>query len=177
MPITKEQIRKRILEKRNALSQKEVKEKSEKIMRKLEQWKEFQRAKVVMFYVSKGKEVHTHTLFKTWLEKKIVCVPYVANEEMFVSRIDGFEELEKGSFDVLEPVKIKPVLRNDIDVVLVPGIAFDKRGYRIGYGLGYYDMFLKGLQAKKIGLAYKFQIVQKIPKEPHDVKMDKVITD
>ncbi|MBW2999653.1 5-formyltetrahydrofolate cyclo-ligase, partial [Candidatus Woesearchaeota archaeon] len=71
----------------------------------------------------------------------------------------------------------RPILKSEIDLVILPGAAFDKKGNRIGSGSGYYDIFLKGMDCPKIALCFDFQIVKKIPAEEHDVKADKVITD
>jgi len=174
----KSELRKKILEKRRGLSQKESGERSEKIIEKLKETKEFEEANTILFYVSTDNEVCTHDLIRECLQNgKTIAVPYVANEEIMISKINSFKDLRKGAYGVLEPTWIIPILRSDLDLAVVPGIAFDKKKNRVGYGLGYYDIFLKGLKCPKIGLAFDFQIVDKIDTEKHDVKLDKVLTD
>ena len=110
-------------------------------------------------------------------------MPYVINDDLklHVSELKDFNELEPKTFEILEPKE--PYTRefnpDKLDLVIVPGIVFDKKGHRIGYGYGYYDRFLKllGKNVKKIGFAFEFQLVDKIPEEQHDVPMDVVITE
>lgn len=174
----KSELREKILEKRRSLSQEEVIEKSKKIIEKLEGTKEFKEANTILLYVSTDNEVCTHDLInKCLLNGKTVVVPYIANEEIMVSKINSLKDLREGAFGVLEPTWIIPILRSDLDLAIIPGVAFDKKGNRVGHGLGYYDIFLQGLECPKIAMAFDFQIVDKIKTEKHDMKLDKVLTD
>ena len=98
---------------------------------------------------------------------------------LYHSEIKDFSDLEIGTFGVLEPKEecIRPVMPEKLDIVIVPGLAFDLQGNRIGYGGGFYDGFLKGLSAPKIALAYEWQIVNCVPSDEHDVKVDKIVTE
>ena len=171
----KESIKKNILEARNSLSPNQIKEKSRVIKRNLLDMEQFQNAGVIHCYISKGSEVFTHYLMselgKTWI------IPCLQNNSLKSCKFDGFQDLRKGNFGILEPKKIEIFPEEKIELVIVPGIAFDTRGYRLGYGKGYYDRFLKNLNAIKIGLAYDFQIVNNVPEEKHDVKVDGIITE
>ncbi|MBW2993077.1 5-formyltetrahydrofolate cyclo-ligase [Candidatus Woesearchaeota archaeon] len=171
----KESIKKNILEARNSLSLKQIKEKSRIIKKNLLDMEQFQNADVIHCYISKESEVSTHDLIsglgKTWI------IPCLQNNCLESCRFNGFQNLKKGSFGILEPKKIERFPEERIKMVLVPGIAFDTRGYRLGYGKGYYDRFLKNSNAVKIGLAYDFQIVNNVPEEKHDVKVDCIITE
>src|SRR5690606_25232452 len=91
----------------------------------------------------------------------------------------SLEELSPGTFGVMEPPEKEEIVLKDIDVVVVPGVAFDRNGYRIGYGAGYYDNFLPKLKsdAKNIAVAFEMQLRDLIPVESHDVKMDMIITE
>lgn len=115
---------------------------------------------------------------------KRVIVPITdrANKRLVFSELKApNRELEKGAFGILEP-KVefrKPVPLEEADVVLVPGVAWDRRGYRIGYGAGYYDRSINSLQkhTTKIGLAYEFQIVPSIPTIRYDRRVDDIVTE
>jgi len=173
----KDEIREKILEKRSKLEKSKIIEKGNLVKEKLFSLEEYKKAKTVMFFVSFRKEAYTQDMIKEALKDKIVVVPKVKKFELIPCRIKDFLELATGYSGVLEPVRIDEVDLNDIDIVLVPGIAFDKRGYRIGYGKGYYDNFLKNVRALKIGLCMDFQIVDNIPEKEWDVKMDVVVSE
>jgi len=169
-------IRKQTLEKRNALTKDDIKVKSLKIKEKLFSSHSYKAAKTIMFYVSIGSEVSTEEMIKESLEEKKVCVPITLNHNIIPSLIESFEDLDKkGKYNIPEPSVIKKINKDKIDLVIVPGVVFDKELHRIGYGQGYYDKFMSDIKAKKIGLAFNIQIVDIIPKEEFDVKLDKVI--
>ncbi len=132
-----------------------------------------------MFFVSFGSEVYTHEMIKEALKNKVVVVPKLKNNSFLPYRIDDFNELNfKNKYNILEPENYnKKIDKNKIDLVVVPGIAFDKKGHRIGYGKGYYDVFLSDMKSAKIGLAFNIQIVDALPIEEHDVKLNKVVTE
>ena len=179
----KEKIRKEILAKRDSLSEEEKLEKNTKIKNALYSLEEFRKAKSIMFYVSFNNEVDTREIIKELLEKKEkkVIVPYVleGNKMLQVSKINDFNNLEPGTKGILEPKKeiVEGFDTESIDLVIVPGTAFDRKGNRIGFGYGYYDIFLEGSNAKKIALAYDVQLVENIETEDHDVPVEVVITD
>lgn len=171
-------LRKKILEKRNKLTRKQIIKKSNIIKEKLFSLPDYEKAKKILFYVSFGSEVDTHDMIKESLKIKKVVVPKVKDHELILSRIHSFSELSYGKYKILEPVKIKKIDVKKVDLIIVPGIVFDKKGYRIGYGKGYYDGLLKRFDhAKKIGLAFKLQIVDSIPAEEHDIRVDKIISE
>ena len=174
----KQELRKRILEKRNSLAKEEIKEKSKIIKEKLFSLEEYKKAKKILFYISFGSEVDTHDMIKESLKIKKTVVPKCRNHELELSRIHSFDELEEGYCKILEPVKIKKIDEKIVDLIIVPGIVFDRKGDRIGYGKGYYDRLLTRFpHVKKIGLAFSLQIVDSIPTEEHDIKVDRVITE
>lgn len=181
----KRALKHEIFEKRKALSKEEVKEKSLKIKENLFSLEEFKKAKNIMFYVSFNNEAGTREAIKELLAKKekTVVVPYVLENYpiLQLSELKNFDELEEKTFGILEPKElyIREFNYEKLDLVIVPGIVFDKKGYRIGYGHGYYDRFLKTLKkgVKKIGLAFELQVVDEIPEEEHDVPVDIVVTE
>ena len=187
----KRKLRQEFLKKRDSLSRDEIKSKSERIEKRLFSLPEFQRAKTVMFYVSFRSEVETEKMIRNALNlKKRIVIPVVDGEKIVVSEIKNLKkELTKGSFGIREPKKEfrRRVNQKEIDLVVVPGVVFDKRGGRLGYGRGYYDRFLRSKsissrmsrshQCALIGLAFDLQIARKIPLVEEDVKVDKIVTE
>lgn len=172
-------IRKKTLEKRLGGSKKEFKQRSHEIIRKLLVTRIFQKSKNILFYMPIQNEVDTKPLIELVLKKdKNVMVPRVEDEKtMEAYKISSLGDLIVGKFGILEAKKsCEKFQKKDIDLVVIPGIAFDESGHRIGFGQGYYDTFLKGIRARKIALAYDFQIVENIPREEHDITMDLIIT-
>jgi 5-formyltetrahydrofolate cyclo-ligase len=178
-------LKNQILEKRNSLTKEEIKEKSDLIKSNLYSLQEFKEAKNILFYVSFNSEVGTQTVIKELLKNKggKIIVPYVAKNDpiLQLSELGDFNELEPRTFNILEPKQsyIKEFNPEKLDLIIIPGVVFDLKGQRIGYGYGYYDRFLKTLRkkTKKIGLAYELQIVEKIPEERHDIPVDVVVSE
>lgn len=180
----KDKIRREILGKLRSQNIRERNRRSQQIKRGLFKDKDFQRAESVMFYVSKDYEVNTREMIEEArkLGKRVVVpVAKPRKKGLILSEItDPKNQLHKGPFGIDEPKPeyIKAVSIKDIDVLVVPGIAFDKKGNRIGHGVGYFDRFLRCLPEKipTIGLAFKFQLVKRIKTLPWDVPVTKVIT-
>ncbi|VVC01656.1 Phosphoribosylglycinamide formyltransferase [uncultured archaeon] len=143
---------------------------------------EFEKASCILLYASKGGEVHTDGIIESALSLgKSVVLPATNKEEKTLAlyRIKSTAELTRGAFGIMEPprrpeAKVEP---GEIDLVVVPGVSFDRRGQRIGYGMGYYDSLLGQFRCRKIGLAYDMQIVERIPEEPHDIAVDMIVTE
>jgi 5-formyltetrahydrofolate cyclo-ligase len=182
--VTKEQIRKHILAALRRQNSAQRSAESDQIKRRLFKEKCFKQAVSVMFYVSKPYEVDTSVMIEEALKlgkKVIVPVTNIKEKKLIPSEIRYPEkELAKGPFGILEPKKkyIKTVMPNEIDMVIVPGIAFDRKGNRIGHGQGYFDRFLKYLPKRTptIGLAFKLQLVRRIKAFPWDIPVTKIIT-
>lgn len=175
----KNQLKDKILEKRNSLSKEEIAEKSRKIEDALFSLEQFKKSKTIMFFVSFNSEVYTHNMIKKSLKTKTTIIPKVMHSEIEPSVIMDFDNLiPSGKFGILEPIEIMKIAYKNIGLVLVPGIAFDREGHRIGYGFGYYDKFLRKVpKAVKIGLCFDFQVVDKVPREMHDVPVDFILTE
>jgi len=152
---------------------------SRKIMGLLFSLKEYKEAKTVLFYLSKGSEVQTKEMIKKTLKDKEICLPVTdkLSHNIVICRFNGFDGLHQGAYGILEPKDLQIVDLFEIDLVIIPGIAFDRTGARIGHGKGYYDKLLKNLGIPKIALAFSSQIVEEIPREDHDVDVDKIITE
>jgi 5-formyltetrahydrofolate cyclo-ligase len=179
----KHKIRENIKELLKAHSELEKSEKSDIIKHKLFNEEIFKKANVVMFYVSLKDEVDTLPMIDEALSAgKRVCVPVILKEEMklIVGEIkDRKMDLERRHFGIYQPKKdrVREIPLKDIDLVVVPGIAFDKKNVRLGRGHGYYDRFLCGLQkeTKIIGLAFRFQVLDDLPQDSHDIPVWKII--
>lgn len=175
-------IKNKILVIRDAQSSEEILCKSLQIEKNLLGLEEFDKAKMVMFYISKGSEVHTRRMIKEAMKRgKRVAVPVTKldERELAVSELLDFDELTPGAFDVPEPKDPKLISAGEVDLIVVPGIAFDMRGYRLGYGLGFYDRFLSSVREDAIivALAYDSQVLDEMPNERHDVPADAIITE
>ncbi len=184
----KRQIRAEARRLRRALSDK--KERSDKIAAAVRGLPEYIDAKTIMFYVDAGSEVHTRPLIDEVLRRGLqhgrrVVVPYCHGDELRLFRLEDMAELAPGTLGIEEPLPRfrdlpeKSVGTAEIDLVLVPGVAFDPRGRRIGQGKGYYDRFLATLESrtKLVALAYQCQIFSSIPTDPYDFPIDIVVTE
>lgn len=177
-------IRKKILALLKNQKEEERQRKSLLIKDKLFRLSVFKKAKKVMFYISSEREVDTAPMIKEAIEKgKEVAVPVtLMNEkELAVSLISGNEqELEIGPLGIKQPIELhlKPINLENIDLVVVPGLAFDRKGNRLGRGGGYYDRFLKKLPdtISTVGLAFDFQIVENLPLSSFDVKVQALLS-
>src|SRR3989338_4513151 len=140
----KKLLKESILAKRNALSGDEIFDKSNKIKISLFTLENYKKSRTIMFFVSFNSEVYTHQMIKDSLGEKRVVVPKVTGHEIEPSFIIDMDNLvPTGKFGIPEPIEIMKIAYKNIDMVLVPGIAFDREGHRIGYGFGSYDKFLK----------------------------------
>lgn len=175
----KNQLKGPIVEKRNSLSKEEILAKSIQIKNRLFGLQQYMNSRTIMFFVSFNSEVSTHDMIKEALKNKTVVVPKVAHHEIEPSVIIDFGNLvQSGKFGILEPIETMKIAYKNIGMVLVPGIAFDGEGHRIGYGFGYYDKFLRKVpKAVKVGLCFDFQVADLIPHEEHDVPVDFIVTD
>ncbi len=112
-----------------------------------------------------------------WPPDRKIALPRVAGDQLILHWVTGPDDLVKGHFGILEPSSSAPVADpNGLDLILVPGIAFDREGGRLGRGRGYYDRLLAGASAFKVGVCFDSQIVPEVPREPHDIRMDAVVT-
>lgn len=138
----------------------------------------FRRADVVLAYWSMDDEVYTHDFVCKWADRKTILLPCVWGEELDIRYFDGKEKLCPGEgYAIPEPVGRLFTELDRIDMILVPGIAFTGSGERIGRGKGYYDKILKQTKAYKLGICFDFQLLEELPMEEHDVKMDRVVCD
>ncbi|MBM4141538.1 MAG: 5-formyltetrahydrofolate cyclo-ligase [Nitrospira sp.] len=180
----KKKLRKEIIEIRNSIPSLERKKKDLRIIKKLITMPEFKKAYTVLFYASFRTEVNTIDMMKESLKMgKRVVLPKVDKDrhKLNLYEIKDTGELSLGYSGIPEPFLSDERLIdiNDIDLMIIPGIGFDYSGNRLGYGAGYYDALLFSMHEKipLIALAYEEQLVQSIPSEHHDIKVDIIVTD
>ncbi len=179
---TKERLRSLLLETRREMTFEDVWKRSAIIQRRLIETKAFRSARHIALYSSCQNEVITDDLFHKAREKgKKVFYPRVFRgaEVMVFLPVRSLDELNPGAFDIREPANRadRAVDPKTLDLVVLPGVAFDRRGARLGFGKGFYDRALAGTKKTLVALAYDFQVVERVPTEPHDVMMDAVITE
>ncbi len=154
---------------------------SDTICLKIMNMDEYARANTVMAYCPINNEVDTSLLLEDCIESKKLALPKTdaVNKTIMPCLVKSLADLKEGSYRIMEPSDSCEILQNEeIDLIIIPLVAFDKRGTRLGYGGGYYDRLLKNMQnVKKIGIAFAVQELDSIPKEEHDVRMDMVITE
>ena len=175
----KTRLKEQFLEKRNQLSKEEILEMSKKIQENLEKLPQYENARTVMQFVSFGTEVDTHQIIKDAIKSKTVAVPKTVEHKIEPCILIDFDSMSPTDpFGILEPMDLMKLSYKSIEVVIVPGIVFDTQGHRIGYGMGFYDAFLKHVpNAVKIGLCFDFQVVDLVPREDHDVPVDFIVTE
>jgi 5-formyltetrahydrofolate cyclo-ligase len=191
IPVTprldKKALRKEIISHRDSIPS-EIRElKDREILKRLTGINAFQEARAILFYASFRSGVNTEKLIRQALEDGIITVlPRVvkSNDILKLYVIRNLADLAPGSWGILEPIAAeeRELQAVDIDIVIAPGVAFDERCNRLGYGKGYYDKLLSARDSAAhkpliVGLAYEEQIVSSLPCNPHDIKMDIVITD
>lgn len=177
-------IRERMHKLRDSLSFEEVQNKSKKIKDTLFSLGYLQNSKKIMTYVSFKNEVSTIDIINELLKtEKEVIVPICDTNDytLIPSKILSIDELSVSHFGIMEPKEpfIRPINPKDIDIILIPGLAFDKDRNRLGHGKGYYDRFLNRVRSDslKIALAFDFQVLDSIPIENWDIPMDLIITE
>ena len=178
--LTKAQIRSKILLRLKTQKEEDRNRKSKLIKDKLLRNKVFKKAKIVMFYIAFGGEVNTESMIREAKKiGKVICVPVCRKdkETMQPTILEDQAQLRKGPYGVLEPVAKAQVKPEDLDLIIVPGLAFDKKGKRLGRGKGCYDRFLCSLSedTPSIGLAFDFQILPLVPTTSYDVNVKQVI--
>ncbi|HIE43317.1 MAG TPA: 5-formyltetrahydrofolate cyclo-ligase [Candidatus Omnitrophica bacterium] len=178
----KQLLRKRIKELKEKFTLSSLQKKSKKIESILLSLPEYKNSSFPFVYVSMDREVHTHGIIKRmFIDEKKVAVPLVLESQniMLACKINNFIDLEPGPWGILQPrkEKIQNVHLESIDLVIVPGVAFDKNGNRLGRGRGFYDRFLNltSPRVPKIALAFSFQIVEKVPTTEGDIPVDMIV--
>ena len=176
----KDEIRKVNKQTRREMSKSEVCEKSRLAAEHFLKSNIYKNSECIMLYMPIGNETDTKEIMNAaFSDKKRVALPKTDAESGKIIAVfaENNAVFEKGAFSVPEPTEWTEADVSAIDAVVVPGIAFDKDGARVGFGKGCYDGFLKGITAVKIGFCYDFQLCPEIPCEKHDVRMDFIVSE
>jgi len=173
----KKALRKQIKEVKNSYSLDQKKALSREILDQIEVLPQFVESHCIMAYWSMNDEVFTHDFVQKWSPKKTMILPVVKGDQLELSEYRGVDELVAGDkFGIPEP-KGKPFENKEqIELVIVPGVAFDKHFNRMGRGKAYYDQLLTDLKAFKLGVCFHFQLLEEVPYDELDVKMDLVLS-
>jgi 5-formyltetrahydrofolate cyclo-ligase len=176
--IQKKAIREKVKQLMLNISENERFIKSKLIFDKVESDSKFKNAYNILIYWPLKGEVDTRILIEKWMFRKTFYLPVIENETFYIKKFSGVNDLLKSKcgLDFFEPDGDVITDFSSIDIVIVPGIAFDKNYFRMGRGKGYYDKFLSEIKVYKIGLCFDFQLFDNIPTESHDIKMDIVYT-
>lgn len=178
----KERIRKTILEIREHLSEEEALQRSKLVLTQLENLTEYRNAGLVHTYASsKPNEVDTIMLIaRSFARGKRIALPVILDKKertLDSSELMNLGDLTEGPFGIKEPKVFSRVPSEEVDIFIVPAVAVDRSGNRIGWGFGYYDGLLRAQDKPKVALAYKFQIVDSIEPTESDVKVDYIVTE
>lgn len=174
----KEEIRKATLRKRRGVTEREHKDNSLLICENIIMMPQIKEANTVMLYAPMKDEADVWLLIDGLLERgKCVVLPFVCDGQMQVAEYCVDDILTSDRYGILEPDPQYAQPPEQIDVAIVPGVAFCKDGTRLGMGGGMYDRFLQDLDCLKIGVCFEWQLVPQLPKEPHDVPMDAIVTE
>lgn len=174
--MTKTEVRKKIKDLRIMLDEAEKLAAADRVFERVENSAAFQMAEKILMYHSLPDELETRRFLKKWKDIKKFFLPRVNGVNLELLPYDE-TKLEIGSFYIEEPTgnDLHPI--EEIELIIVPGVAFDSQGRRLGRGKGFYDRLLKSSKATKIGIGYEFQLVDQLPSEPHDIPMDIIITE
>ncbi len=184
----KKTIRKSIIDKRNNLSSDYISSSSEKITTALLNLDTFRNAKTIMCYVSFGTEVDTKGIIEECFKRgKSILIPIIMRNIDGTSFMEASEilnlkeDLTPGNMNILEPKESSIRIRDPktIDLIVIPGLSFDKIGNRLGYGAGYYDYYLKRVRTDcyQVAITFSYQLVDQIPIEEHDIPIPHIITE
>ncbi|MFA6806240.1 MAG: 5-formyltetrahydrofolate cyclo-ligase [Bacteroidales bacterium] len=152
------------------------KELSKPVWEKLEKEDYFINSNIVLAYWSMSDEVRTHEFILRWYKKKTILLPCVEGDILKLRVFEGMETMRKGeAYSILEPIGKEFADTDKIDLMIIPGIAFDKEYNRLGRGKGYYDKLLSSACSIKVGVCFEFQFFDKIPTEEFDIKMNYIL--
>ena len=183
----KKALRKEILTRRKNIDAAEKGEMDKKILDRFFESKYYKEAKNIFIYISYDSEINTREIInKAFKDGKKIYVPRTEFETRLMDAVEitSFDNLIKSSYGILEPSKeVLQINPNELDLIVVPGVAFDRNGGRMGYGAGFYDRYFKKINKDnikrivKLALAYDFQVLEKVPMSVQDVPVDFIITE
>lgn len=171
----KNQIRQKIRELKEQLSQAQKQKEADLVFHRVELLPEFQEAKTILVYWSNSDELPTHAFIEKWSCEKEILLPSIQDDDITPKRFHLSQKMRKGLLGIWEPDTTEN-FTGAIDLVIVPGIAYDIKKNRLGRGKGYYDRFLEQIETVKWGVGFDFQLLPSIPTYQNDISMDKIIT-
>lgn len=173
----KQQLRKSMAQLKRSYSENELNSFSVSALLLLEQTPAFRQASCIALYHAIAGEVQTSGFIDKWYNKKKIVLPVICGDTLQLMLYQGPGSLKAGIFGILEPTDNSPVIATEkIDLIVVPGIAFDRKLNRMGRGKGYYDKLLSGIRTTKAGLCFDFQLTDQVPTEAFDKPMNLVVT-
>ncbi len=173
----KKQLRKQVIQERELLDINEKKNWDKSIYESVIKLIEERSPKGIFIFVSFKSEVDTIEIIKFLFNKGIeVFVPKIVHRKMITVKINSLDDLTKGTMGILEPISSEEL--QGFDLILVPGVVFGRKGYRIGYGGGYYDRFIcKNKDINRIAIGYHMQLIEEVPRDSWDKKLHMLITE
>jgi 5-formyltetrahydrofolate cyclo-ligase len=172
----KKELRRLIARRKASLPDATLKSLSTDILETLENHPVFRSSNTILLYHSMEDEVYTHAFIEKWSKQKHILLPVVQGDELEIRSYHDSDGLTVGAYGIKEPTGAGFHDYARIDLVVVPGVAFDISGSRLGRGKGYYDKLLPKLTARKIGICFPFQLLDEIPAEEFDARVDEVIS-
>lgn len=176
--LSKVDVRLVIKQRNKCLSGVEREAQSAAVLSRLANHPRFKAAQTVMLFSSLPDEVNTHAFIRQWAKTKHIVLPVVKDDDIVLRLFTSEENMKIGAFGISEPAGLTFDKLDEIDLIIVPGMAFDKEGHRLGRGKGFYDRFLSQpdiMSAYKIGICLPHQLLETIPTEAHDITMNEVI--
>jgi 5-formyltetrahydrofolate cyclo-ligase len=172
---SKKELRKLLKEKRNKLQEDVLRNKSFELEKILINSSEYKKAKTIFCYISFGKEIDTYYILEqSFLNNKNVCVPFMINKEIIACEITSLDNLKENKLGILEPVNIVEIPKETIDLIIVPALGFDKNGFRIGYGGGFYDKYLQDYKGFSAGMILNEFVIDNFIPDEYDKAVNKV---
>lgn len=177
MEVAKTALRSEIKRQKELVGAERKMDHARKVFGVVESMEEFKQAKTVLVFWSLPDEIYTHDFIMKWAGLKHIALPVMVGDYLELRLFSSKESLVKSSnFSIFEPSKNKLVEPDQVDFAIIPGVAFDMQGNRLGRGKGYYDKLLPKLnKAIKVGVGYNFQLVGQVPVAEHDVMVDRVV--
>jgi len=171
----KTELRKEIADLKKQISTEQKQQEARVVFRKVETLPEFKSAENILLYWSASDELPTHEIIEKWSHRKQIILPTVVGDKLIIKSYMPRQNMKKGALGIWEPDTVDNFTEN-IDLMIIPGIAFDSDKNRLGRGKAFYDRFLANKRLVKIGVGFDLQLLPLIPSEKSDIKMDKVIT-
>lgn len=173
----KDRLRKKVSSLKKGYRQDELHNRSLEILSVLEITGVFQDAKTILIYNNLQDEVQTSDFIQKWNGTKDFYLPVIVADEIIFRKYTTSVKFEQSSIGIMEPIGENFTAYNKVDLIIIPGVAFDRRKNRLGRGKGYYDRFLSTIKAPKMGICFEFQLFDDIPNDKDDIKMDYVVSE